>query len=399
MIAMHVVHVIHSMDRHSGGPSQSLRELCRTQIQAGHRVTIVTTDVQSRMHWLPGHVYKAKLRSEKILQGIDLVICHGFGRHGALRRFRYSPGAGRKIEGAIAENSSSHLHFHIHGLFSHIGTAAAAHCRRHRAPYAIRPAGGLSEYCLDQGNRFGKSILKRLFLDRDIAGASFIYATSEREKDDVKRLYPDAKIVGIPHGVIFPSQSLLDSSRKKFAEKFPQLTDKPFVLFMGRLTPKKGCEMLLEAFAKASNQTDQEWRLVIAGEDCGSGDEIKKTIVQLNLELAVIMTGFLSGKVKHGALAAAEIFALPSIDENFGLAVTEAMAHETCVLTCPGVDSHRYVDEAHAGLTVDRNVESLTSALLKLMTSDRKPMSRKGRLYVREHLSWREITKKLDAEY
>jgi glycosyltransferase involved in cell wall biosynthesis len=119
---------------------------------------------------------------------------------------------------------------------------------------------------------------------------------------------------------------------------------------MGRIHPKKGCDLVIEAFAKIL-ASHPEWHLVIAGPDqVGWQDELSHRVAQLDLEPRVTWTGMLSGATKWGALRSAEVFMLPSHQENFGIAVAEALAVGLPVLISNKVNIWREIDADGAGI-------------------------------------------------
>ncbi len=141
----------------------------------------------------------------------------------------------------------------------------------------------------------------------------------------------------------------LASARKDFLEGFPQLRDKRFLLFLGRLHEKKGCELLLEAFAALprSGRAGPALELVIAGP---SADEAyEEHLKRMAPNAGITFTGMLSGSLKWGALSAAEAFILPSHQENFGIAVVEALACGTPVLISNKVNIWREIVADEAG--------------------------------------------------
>jgi glycosyltransferase involved in cell wall biosynthesis len=125
------------------------------------------------------------------------------------------------------------------------------------------------------------------------------------------------------------------------------LRDKRILLFLGRLHPKKGCDILIDAFAQVA---DQSVSLVLAGPDqVGWQAELQQRVESLKLQSRVVFAGMLQGEMKQGAFAVADAFVLPSHQENFGMAVVEALAIGLPVLISNRINIWREVDQDGAG--------------------------------------------------
>ena len=136
----------------------------------------------------------------------------------------------------------------------------------------------------------------------------------------------------------------------EFYGRYPELQGRRLALFMGRIHPKKGCDLLIEAFAKVLSQ-QPHWHLVMAGPDqVGWQKELSHRAARLGLAQRITWTGMLSGAMKWGALRAAEVFVLPSHQENFGIAVAEALAVGTPALISNKVNIWREIQDDSAGI-------------------------------------------------
>jgi glycosyltransferase involved in cell wall biosynthesis len=136
---------------------------------------------------------------------------------------------------------------------------------------------------------------------------------------------------------------------------FPRLREKSFLLFLGRLHEKKGCAELIRAFAEIENSSLQ---LVLAG-PCANDDylqRLKRLTNELNLGKTITFCGMLTGNLKWGAFAAAEAFILPSHQENFGIAVVEALACGTPVLISNKINIWREIVNDACGFAAEDDV-------------------------------------------
>ncbi len=169
------------------------------------------------------------------------------------------------------------------------------------------------------------------------------------------------------------------------------------MLFLSRVDPKKGLELLLPALASVPHAT-----LVIAG----SGDEgyvasLKRLARELHIEERIVWAGYLEGNDKLAALAAADLFVLPSYSENFGIAVVEALAAGLPVLITDQVAIHREVAQAGAGRVVPCDSDALAGALAALLddAGARQAMGARGRALAAERFSLEEMTSGLVGLY
>lgn len=394
---MKILHVIHSLDLRSGGPSAALRQLAKAQAAAGNDVAIICTDVQSAEPWSPREVFRQALLNDEDLSQVRLHILQGYGRVRPLARFRFVPQAKRDLE-KLFENRSHPELVHIHGLFSHLTMTAARASRRWNIPYVMRPAGGLNPLCLRAGNALGKRLLYRLAERRNLQSAAFVHATSKRESAELQRLLPEQKIVIIPHGTTLPDVKDKRYPQQVFYRKFPEFENRPMVLFLSRLAPKKRLDLLVKGFAKAQ-EDHPGLMLAVAGPDAGEKARVERLVQSEGLGGKVRFLGFLTGLLKEGAFAAASVLALPSKDENFGLVVIEAMAHGLPVLVSDGVDSHVYVRRAKCGTVVKSNSAAVGKGLSELLRQPLEEVGERGRQYVEEHLAWPRIAAALGAHY
>ncbi len=162
---------------------------------------------------------------------------------------------------------------------------------------------------------------------RVLRDAQAVLFTSEEERVLARQsfwLYRCNEIV-VNYGTAKPSGNP-ELELNQFFSRYPELRNKKLVLSMGRIHPKKGYDLLIEAFAKVLGPHSQ-WHLVIAGPDqVGWQKKLNHRAEQLGVASRITWTGMISGSLKWGAYRAAEIFVLPSHQENFGVVVAEAMA-------------------------------------------------------------------------
>jgi glycosyltransferase involved in cell wall biosynthesis len=171
----------------------------------------------------------------------------------------------------------------------------------------------------------------------------------------------------IPYGT-FALECDKESAAGEFLQRWPLLHGKRIAITLGRIHPKKGCDILIEAFAGALAD-DGNWHLVIAGpDDAGWKTDLESLAMRLGIQDRITWTGMLKGTLKWGALAASEIFVLPSHQENFGIAVAEALSCSLPVVISDKVNIWREISAYNAGL-IGEDTPSATCALLKRWTA------------------------------
>jgi glycosyltransferase involved in cell wall biosynthesis len=172
------------------------------------------------------------------------------------------------------------------------------------------------------------------------------------------------------------------------------------VLFLGRLHPSKGVDLLVDAFFRITSQ-HPDALLVIAGPDeHGFAGKIQNEVAARNLERRVRIPGMVMGDLKTDLLARADLFVLPSMGEGLSMAVLEALASGTPVIVSPECNC-RIVDEVKAGAVVERDANLIAQAI-SLFLSDsglRNAASEAAYTLARDKLGWPSIVDKLESIY
>jgi glycosyltransferase involved in cell wall biosynthesis len=263
-----------------------------------------------------------------------------------------------------------HVHdydlLHIHALFSYASLPAAFFAAARKKPYIIRPLGTLTTWAIRQRRpklkRLSFSLIERRILTR----AAAIHYTSEQELEEARPLNIPTPGLVLPLGIDVSTFNNLPHP-DIFFDIYPELRGRDIILFMSRLDPKKGLDILLPAFSTLYRR-NKNLALVIAG----NGDEhylsyLRSMIHQLGIDEGVVFTGFLGGSSKLAALSAASLFVLPSYSENFGIAVAEALAAGLPIVISDQVGISPEVRNAEAGLVTSCDPESLTSGIESLL--------------------------------
>lgn len=377
---MRIVHLTNSIDPVSGGPANVLARLAPVQVSRGHEVCVITADDPDRV---------VDVVASLDASGVK-VLPRGPGS-GPISR---APEALNALREAIDSGSCELMHGH--GLWQHLVHWGASVCRAKSVPYILRPCGMLDPWCLAQG-RLKKQIFLALKARRDLNQAAAIHFTTETERELVARLGLKASPFVIPNGIDCSEFEQLPIPGQ-FREKHG-ISDQPLVVYLSRLHHKKGLDLLLPAFAE-SVPKDAVLALVGPGES-DYIRQLKSTGEQLGIDDRLIFTGMIKGAGRIQALADADLFVLPSYQENFGVAVIEAAAAGTPVLISDQVNICGEVREAGAGRVVPCEQAAIGKALSD-MIADRESLAKTGaiaRSWAMQTFPWENIAQRVDDMY
>ena len=274
---------------------------------------------------------------------------------------------------------------HIHALFSFTSTMAAWAARRAGVPYAVRPLGTLSRYGVSQR----RPCLKRLSLaliERNILrNAAAVHFTSATEQHEAESLGIPMRGVVIPLAVESPT-SVADDA---LDERFPELKGKRFILYLSRLDPKKNLEGLLAAFASCASALPDISCLIAGDGTANYVEQLHELAARLGIAGRVLWAGHLDGDAKAAVFARADLFVLPSLSENFGIAAAEALAAGLPCVLGQGVAIAGELVEAGAALAVDPDPPSIAAGLTRLLQDDtlRAGMAIAAAKFARENYS------------
>jgi len=346
---LRVLHVIPSIGPARGGPSTVIRTMARGQVESGLEVHVATTDDNGPDRLpTPGG---APLKEEGVFYWI-------FPRQ--TRFYTISWPLTRWLMRRVAEFDV----IHIHALFS-FASVMAAICAQYRGiPYIVRPLGVLNRWGMHKRRRWLKGLSFRLIEARILRKAAGVQFTSEQEALEARQLGFDHSPLIVPNPVDLPDSR---TKRGGFRAAHPHLAGGAVVLFLSRLDPKKGLDLLLAAFARVREE-HPDATLVLAGDgDPTFVATLQQDSERLGLQASILWTGFLQGDEKLAVLADADVFVLPSYSENFGVAVVEAMAAGLPVIVSDQVGIHREISANGAGLVVRCSERELAEALDRMI--------------------------------
>jgi len=385
---LRIVQVVPSIALIYGGPSQMVLGLSKGLAAHGVEVTILTTNAN-------GDVGQAPL---------DVPLDRPIEQDGyQIRYFRCSPFRRYKFSidllGWLSHHATEFDLAHIHALFSPVSTAAASIARFQRLPYILRPLGTLDPADL-QKKRQVKQLYAALFERSNLANAAAIHFTSAQEAKISERFGTHSRDLVIPLGVNRVDESLpLCPGVSISCSDSPT----PTLLFMSRIDPKKGLDLLLPALETLLAE-GLDFHFVLAGtnpQDPAYEQQIRTQIQASPLATRTTITGFVTGAAKAALLRSADLFVLPSYYENFGIAVAEAMAAGVPVVISDQVHIWQEIQQAQAGWVSACEVSALTARLRSALQSaqERQQRGKNARIYALQHYSWDAIAQQMIVAY
>lgn len=363
---MKLVHVMSHMDDEAAGPTQSVSRLCESLAAEGQETDLHTMAIA-----------RAPL-------GVN-VMAHEQWR--PLGRFGFSPELLRSLSSA----SRSCDILHNHSLWSFPSMATGLITGKTSAKLVTSPRGTLAPAALSR-SRLKKFIFKPLQWPA-ITRAALLHATSDMEHADSRNNGFTNPIAIIPNGIDIPDMARDDVNEP--SRRAPRR-----LLFLGRLHPIKGIELLLHAWRELQDER-RDWELVIAGK----GDDAYVASLQAlaaRLELQrVEFAGPVYGEAKRRLYLSSQLFVLPTFTENFGMAIAEAQAHAVPVVTTwgapwSGLISHR------SGWWVERTPTEVTAALdeaMRLEADTLAHMGMRGRVWMAADFDWGVVARQMLSVY
>ncbi|WP_299938736.1 glycosyltransferase [uncultured Pelagimonas sp.] len=332
-----VLHVSPYMDATAGGPPVVVEQLIAGAAANNYRADILTSAAFTSDN---GAALSQKW-PEAVILPTQRAALTGQGK--------------AQVEEAVSKADVVHLHT----MWSPLVAQAARMARRHRVPYILSPHGMLDPYSVGQ-----KALKKRLYLAlierATLRGAARMLFTAEDERRLAEPVTGPLPSAVIALGADAPP-SAPEILRSEFAQRYPDLADRSLAIFLGRLHGKKRPEAAIKAMDHLRHDCPKACLMVV-----GSGPEeaeLRALVAQRGLSEHVRFLGFLSGRDKWQAMAAAQVFVLPSRQENFAIALAEALHAGVPALVTRKVNIWREVTEAGAGAVL--NEEDLEADLAK----------------------------------
>lgn len=381
---MRLAHYIDNLRLESGGTVRTVFDLCSMLTDRGHEVVVFTHDA--------GDAPKDWHDREAPGPTVEVIARSG----GPLRSMPKAER--RRVRARIAGFDAAHIHAMWELASAHFADACAAE----RVPYVISAHGMLDDWCMTQGT-LKKKVYLALVQRKRLARAGFVHTTAQAEKDQVGKWIGSGRGIVVPH--VFDLDPYHALPGPELAQrKFGSLLDgRPAALFLSRIHHKKGVDRLLH-MAKAMRDAGSDAAILIAG--TGEADyeqQMRALHKNLGLDDRVAFLGMVTGDLKYSLYQAADLFVLPTSQENWGFVFFEAMGCGTPVLTTKGVDPWPELEGSGAGVIVETEIDadelaSITSELLADQPRLRA-MGERGRAWVLAELDPARVIGRFEAMY
>jgi len=370
-----------------GGPVFSLHALNKALVRKGIDITVYTTDVR-----LKGKVTPDK---EALLDGVKVTYFSFLGAFEFLNPTGWQ--FSMPMRKVLEKNIKDFDLVYILSVWNYPVVMAAAICKKFNKPYIISPRGLLYP------ETFGKKPVRKwlyynFLAKKYVQNATAIHYTTDDEAQKCHdRLKLKSRALVVPNGVDLSEFENLPG-REELIKRYPQLSGKKMLLFLGRLNWKKGLDILIKAYSRAAQERN-DVHLLIAGGDDGYKNTAERLICDLKLEERVTFSGMLSGREKLSAYGGSDIFVLSSYSENFGMSVVEAMASGLAVVISDKVGIYNDVKDNNAGIIVKANAESVYEWVTKLLKDDslRNKIAQNGKALAREYFDINKSADKMIA--
>ena len=344
---MRILHMINSVHPAEGGTAECVAQIGGYLDTSGDSVEVAACSDRYDDSWVRDFPLKV----------------HGLGP--GYGRYSFSP----RCAAWLDENLHRFDLLVLNGIWQYQTAAGYYAARRHSKPYFVYAHGMLDPWSRRaQPFKYAKKLAYwAILLRRVLSLANAVLFTSQEESVLAKNFVPffwqwHSVVVG--NGIAAPP-AVTVRMRSQLEANYPALRGKIVLLYLARLHEKKGIDLLLRAFAQIRQKCPESHLLICGAGDAAYEKKLRGLASGLALDRHVTWTGLVLKDMKWAAFEAADLFVLPSHQENFGIAIAEALAMGRPVLITKRVNTWREVQASKAGLICDDTVEGISAALAR----------------------------------
>lgn len=349
-----------TIDKKGGGPSRSVPILVKGLSECGCDVTLMVKETDD----MNTHLLKNSKAKIVVLPANCSI---------------------EQLEKAIGQGKYDLIH--AQGVWVPLYKQAASILRKNGIPYIMTPRGALEPWCLKH-KWLKKKLAMMLYQKKDLQKAAAILTTADMEAKHLRDLGLTPPMAVIPNGI--------DVAEYQCRPKHYLSSVKKQIVFISRISPKKGIEILINVWEKMRADFP-DWNVVIAG----NGEEayieqLKGVISSKGLSDVVEIIPPIFGEAKHKLYMESSLFVLPTYSENFGMVIAEALACGVPVVTTNGTPWQELNDEK-IGWCVDLSEENIENAIreaLALPTEELFAMGQKGSKHINDNYLYTSVAKK-----
>lgn len=350
---MKVLHVIPTYYPafNAGGPTWSVHNLNKWLVKKGIDVTVYTTNINGK------DVLDVPVNEPVDVNGVRVY----YFKKSPPRFWAYSRALHRMLKNTAGEFDL----IHVTSTFLAASALGGYYARKNGIPYVISPRGNLMKEPLGKKS-FRKRLYVKLIEGRNLRRAAAVHFTVPRERREYEEIsFKCRRAVIVPNGI--DPDKFEEAEQNAFRDKFNISKDKKIVLFLGRISWKKGLDTLIPAFRLVAEKGIDAVLVIAGGDDEGYKKRVERMIKRNGLEDKVVFTGPLAGKNKTAAYHEADVFVLPSYSENFGMAVVEAMYFSLPVVVSDRVGIAPEIIKANAGMVVAKKDSLVADGIIKIL--------------------------------
>ena len=369
----------------SGGVARVAYDISHNLHENGHDVTVYTTNRS---------IYPSDLPTNRATS-VDGMKVYYFENLRKYIRGVTPPVMPYRMPAIAREEIAQFDVIHIHDHRTLLTVIASHYARKYGVPYVLQAHGALPQ---DTGSTRMKRLFDLLWAKKVILGAAGVIALNETEAARYRALgVAEKKIAIVPNGIDFAEYPNLPA-RGRFRAAWGIDGATKVVLYLGRLDPTKGIDLLIRSFAEVEREFDDAVLMLVGG-DMGYNGEFRQRIRSLGLDDRVIFTGFVSKEDKMAAYTDADVFVTPSFT-GFPVTFLEACLCGTPIVTTGHGDLLGWVDNI-VGFNTGYTPEALASAIGRLLADDalRARFGEQAKELIRTRYNWQAIVHDIETLY